>query len=121
MPPPKTLFVDVLKILKTIRTLEADQVAEAKEQLAGLMHYGEPYIQRELETARWVPRDLCLLAGRFLTPSERKRHQEALRKMEREGLIAIDTRHVMLLPPGLAKLEAAKGRTECVSATKPAE
>lgn len=90
MPPPKTIFVNRSAILANIARIASEQHA------AALAEKYDFHRERKLSRWVWVPRDLPLLAGKPLSASERKRHQEALRAMEAEGLIVLDTRHVRL-------------------------
>jgi hypothetical protein len=106
MPPPRTIHVDRLTILANIRQAAAEQLEAALVRTAT---YREQERVGVLALAAWVPRDLQRLAGKLLTPSERKRHQEALRAMAAEGLVALDARHVKLLPAGVAALGASHG------------
>jgi hypothetical protein len=103
MPPPKSIFVDRGRILATIGQRAAEQLQEAIERTS---HYFQPQREQALAMAAWVPRDLQLLAGRLLSASERKRHQQALVAMAAEGLIDLGTRHVRLTPAGAAALMA---------------
>jgi hypothetical protein len=55
----------------------------------------------------WFPRDLAAIAGRPITASERIRYQQAVRKIEEDGLLCIDNRHLKLSPAGHELLEGA--------------
>lgn len=109
MPPQRTLHVDVNKLLATIATHAEAQRAATRERLS-VDSFG-PDVARDLvDQARWAPRDLTWLAGRPLTASERIRHQQAMRKLEADGLVVLGTRHVRLTEAGrehVAKLQRA--------------
>src|SRR5262245_60481838 len=98
MPPPRTIHVDRPKMLQTIRQLAAEQRVAALERT---VYYDEPRRQEVLAMAHWVPREVSRLAGKPLTPSERKRHQEALRAMADEGLVLLNGIHVRLTDAGV--------------------
>lgn len=105
MPPPKTIIVDRSRILATIK-------ATAAAQRAAVLAEREAYEgqhERLLRDAQRVPRDLPTLAGKPLTASERKRHQEAMKAMEGEGLIYLDTVWVKLTEAGYAAVEGSNG------------
>jgi hypothetical protein len=97
MPPTRTIIVDRYKLLESIQRLAAEQHADALDRT---VHYREQERDDALMRAQWVPRDLGRLAGRPLTPSERKRHQQAIVAMEAEGLVSLGVRLVKLLPAG---------------------
>lgn len=101
MPPPKTIFVDTDRMLRSIAEQAEEQRAAALIRTAD---FGAPQRQEALRLAAWVPRNLVSLAGRKLTPSERKRHQEAIRRMEIDGLVCLGARHVRITDAGRARL-----------------
>ena len=101
MPPPRRIIPDPSRMLASIRQTAAEQREAA---LARTIHYAESQRQEALRLARWVPRDLAALAGHPLTASERKRHQEALRRLEVDGLVVLDSRHVRLTEVGEAEV-----------------
>jgi hypothetical protein len=119
MPPPKTIIVNHDALLAAVAREEAKErawLAELIPQLqaeweasrANYEIYGSLCrAKRDLETADWVPRDLVLLAGRQLTPSERKRWQQSVVQLEREGLLETATRHLRLTAAGRARLAPA--------------
>ena len=100
MPPPRTIHVDTRQILASIRDIALAQLPEA----LALCKYSSDREAEAAAMASWVPRKLDRLAGKPLTASERKRHQQALRQMEADGLIWIDTIHVKLTPLGRQRL-----------------
>src|SRR5687768_6172226 len=103
MPPSRTIHVNRLTILRSIASIAAAQRTAALERTT---YFREKERREVLAMAQWAPRDLSRLAGKVLTPSERKRHQEALRQMEFDGLVRLDCRHVRLTSLGNATLKA---------------
>lgn len=103
MPPARVLFADRNKMLRSIAETAARQREQTLERCA---HYVDYHRDKVLEEATWVPRDLPRLAGRLLTPSERKVHQKELREMEADGLIEIYTVSVRLTDAGRKHVES---------------
>ena len=106
MPPPRTIHVDRTNMLLTILHLATEQTARAMERT---IWYAEPQRNETLAMALWVPREVSRLAGKPLSPSERKRHQEALRAMADEGLVLLNGIHVKLTTAGVAAVEPTHG------------
>lgn len=127
----QTVFVDVNRILANIAVVadrqrvatEARTKKDARSFWIGGHFHRAPLEERQkkceaaiaeqlaeqLPRAAWVPRDLPALAGRELSPSERIRHQQTLRKLEGDGLVVIASRHVRLTEAGLMKLGSSNG------------
>jgi hypothetical protein len=101
MPPAKTIFVDVPQMLRNALRIGTEQAAAANAwHDAHPMMRGEEVRHEDLQRAEWVPRNLELLAGKPLTASERIRHQQALRRMEADGLVDLAPRFVRLTDAG---------------------
>jgi hypothetical protein len=99
MPPARSIFIDTNHILRSIAEQASEQREDAIRRTENLMHR-EQLLQEALEDAQWVARDLVALTGRALTASERIRAQQAVRRMEADGLIQLDMRHVRLTDAG---------------------
>ena len=109
MPPARRIHVDTDHIIATIASDAAESMLAALERTRW---YKEPQRGETLALAEWVPRNLAHLAGYPLTPSERIRHQQAMRQLEADGLVHLDARHVRLSDAGkelAAKLKGASG------------
>jgi len=105
MGRPKTIFVDRRKLLRAIAEEIVQAVAAVDREISKL-----GFSTRELDTKRnhalWPTQDLSGWAGRELSPSERIRFQEAVRKLEHEGLIRRQNRYITLTEAGWAKAGA---------------
>jgi predicted nucleic acid-binding protein len=99
MPPQRTIIVDTNRILANIYRQAAGQHEAA---MAGTVPFREQERQETLREALWVPRKLEVLAEKSLTASERIRHQQAMRKLEADGLVILDTVFVRLTEAGKA-------------------
>ena len=108
MPPKRTIHVDTNRILTSIAEQAAEQHTAALERTAT---YRDQERVQVLEVAAWVPRNLEALAGKPLTPSERIRHQQAMRKLEADGLVRLDTVHVRLTEAGRAFVDRWKSES----------
>lgn len=94
MPPRRTIIVDRDAILAGIKRAVAEDVdnfsAELDAEVAA-KNYLTGRLRGALRQAKdgWTKYDLPRFVGRELTPSERIRHQEAIRDMEANGLVEI--------------------------------
>ena len=105
MPPPKRIFIDTDRILRTIAAIAQEQREASWRETGGWGGTTLAHRQQHADNANWVARDLQLLLGQTLTASERIRAQQAMRRLEADGLVALDSRHVRLTDAGRAILE----------------
>jgi hypothetical protein len=103
MPRRRTIYVDEMKLLARIAKFMADTIADLNaeaDRLEAEYHCdrGRYEAWREccgFRTVRdeilkyGIKYDLPAFAGRDLTPSERIRHQEAIRRLSDRGLVIL--------------------------------
>jgi len=140
MPRPKTIIVDDAAVLAAItdayngdvaylaseeaKAFEAHGTAPLNERYNRWEAYCDWHKERQRVEARGIPYDLPRFAGRDLTPSERIRHQQAVRRLEAAGKVvrngncikpSPDVRTVCPVPlfvPGTATSDQAKDPQE---------
>lgn len=113
MPRPQTIYVDRDRMLLGINQATVETIAELEQSCRARRAAGDPFYGKdgvELDEVRnfgGIRIDFPRFVGKFLTDSERLRHQQALRAMEAAGLVLLDgikARRVKLTIAGLARL-----------------
>ena len=115
----KSIFVDRRKLLRSIAA-DITQAVAAVDRKISKQGFSTCYLDLERNHAFWPMQDLSAWAGRELTPSERLRHQEAIRKLEHDGLIERQTRYVTLTEAGWDKAGIAPPPAKYQPAARPA-
>ncbi len=122
MPPKKTIIVDPDQLLTAIGDIIMAAIAETQRAIAahGERHTaksGMDYLdwsarkqdlEHDQEAAAWAPCDLRRFAGHDLTPSERIRHQQAIRQLEADGLVIRDRREIGITRAGWKRYDGLK-------------
>lgn len=92
MPPRPSIIVDRIGLLRAIQRAAQDDLKAAERALGPRPWHGrigELLAAREVAEAGWTHYDLQRFVGRDLTPSERIRHQQAIRELEAAGLVEL--------------------------------
>jgi len=126
MGRPRTIIVDEIAILRGIAAAEKREISDIKAEIAAEVRDGRGWatsrLHHELELVQELgPQyDLRAFVGRLLTPSERIRHQQAIRSMADRGLVMtfgdVKAMRVMVTREGHKAIQESKNGPDAAEA-----